>query len=283
VERYGHGGRPLILIHGFATSSFVWRSVAPMLAAAGHMPFAVDLLGYGESDRPVEADYSIAAQAEYLDRAMAALRVPDAMVVGLGIGGGIALRLAATRPARVERLALVNSVAFDECPGRDIRTVQLGTARFALRIAQGVLGAAPLMRRVLEGSVANPEAMSPRLMARYLAPYVGAEGVTHLLTLARALRAEDVEEIELTSIDAPTLIVWGDKDPWLSGELPERLARAIVGSTLVRLPDVGRLVPEEAPTALGELLLQHMDREMPERQGEESRFARREGSNEERN
>jgi pimeloyl-ACP methyl ester carboxylesterase len=283
VERYGHGGRALILIHGFATSSFVWRNVAPMLAAAGHMAFAVDLLGYGESDRPVEADYSIAAQAEYLDRAMAALRVPEAMVVGLGIGGGIALRLAATRPARVERLALINSVAFDECPGRDIRAVQLGTARFALRVAQGVLGAAPLMRRVLEGSVANPEAMPPRLMARYLAPYVGAEGVTHLLTLARALRAEDVEELELASLDLPTLIVWGEKDPWLSAELPERLARTIAGSTLVRLPDVGRLVPEEAPTTLGELLLEHMDREMPEQQGSQSQFSRREGSNEQRN
>lgn len=283
MERYGHGGRALILIHGFATSSFVWRNVAPMLAAAGHMAFAVDLLGYGESDRPVEADYSIAAQAEYLDRAMAALRVPDAMVVGLGVGGGVALRLAATRPARVERLVLVNSVAFDECPGRDIRSVQLGTARFALRLAQGVLGAAPLMRRVLEGSVANPEAMPPRLMARYLAPYVGAEGVTHLLTLARALRAEDVEELELASLDLPTLIVWGEKDPWLSAELPERLARTIAGSTLARLPDVGRLVPEEAPATLGELLLEHMEREIPEQQGSRSQFSRREGSNEQRN
>ena len=261
VERYGHGGRAVLLVHGFATSSFVWRMVAPSIAAAGHTAYAVDLLGYGESDRPLEGNYSIAAQAEYLDRALAALRVPPATVVGLGVGGGIALRLAIRHPARVDSLALVNGVAFSECPGRDVRTVQLGTARFALRVAHGVLGAAPLLRRVLEESVAHAESMPARLVARYLAPFVGPEGVGHLLTVARALRADDVEELDLAAIHVPAVIVWGEAQSWLDSGLPERLQGALAGSTLVRLPDAGALVPEEAPDILVRVLLDLVERQ----------------------
>lgn len=263
MERFGHGGRAVLLIHGFATSSFLWRAVAPPIAAAGHTAYAVDLLGYGESDRPVEADYSIAAQTEYLARAMSVLRITGATVAGIGIGGGIAQRMAVLHPERVERLALVNSVAFDECPGRDVRSVQLGTARFAFRVAQGMLGAAPLLRRVLEGSVANPDSMPARLVARYLAPYVGTEGVTHLLTLARALRREDVQELDLSRLRVPSLVVWGERDPWLDSGLAERIQGTIPGCALVRLPGVGHLVPEEAPDTLARLLVELAERAEP--------------------
>jgi len=259
VARYGHGGRAVILLHGFATSGFLWRNVAATIAREGHTAYAVDLMGYGESDRPLDGDYSIAAQTEYLQHALASLRIPSAMLVGLGIGGGIALRFAVLHPARVERLTLVNSVAFDECPGRDVRMVQLGAARFAIRVTQGLLGAAPVLRRVLEESVARADAMPARLVARYLAPYVGSDGVAHLLTLARALHAADVEELDLSTLRMPTEIIWGEVDPWLDPGLPERLQAAIASSALVRLPDVGRFVPEEVPDVLSQLLIEQLE------------------------
>ena len=63
VERYGHGGAAVLLVHGFGTCSFLWRDIAPEFALANRTAFAVDLFGYGESDRPFDADFSIAAQA----------------------------------------------------------------------------------------------------------------------------------------------------------------------------------------------------------------------------
>jgi pimeloyl-ACP methyl ester carboxylesterase len=163
VERYGHGGLPVVLLHGFGTCTFLWRAVAPLVAAARHTAFAVDLLGHGESDRPLEADFGVAAQAEYLDRAMTVLRVARALVVGVDVGGGVALRLAATRPDRVAGLILVNTVAFDDMPGRDVRTLQRNTARFVFRLGRGVFGAEPLLGPVLRGSVADsPHARAAR-------------------------------------------------------------------------------------------------------------------------
>ena len=255
VDRYGHGGMPIVLLHGFGTSSFLWRYIGPAIALARHTAFAIDLLGYGESDRPYEANFGIAAQAEYIDRALTALRIARAVVVGVDLGGGVALRLGVTRPERLHRLVLVNSIAFDAFPGRDLKTMQRSTARFALRLSSGVMGSASLLNPVLEGSVADPEHMPPRLLARYLAPYVGREGVNHLLTLARSIRPDDLEDLDLRTIRAPTMVVWGDADRWLDERLPERLVNAIPDSRLVRLPNVGRLVPEEAPEQLTELIV----------------------------
>lgn len=254
VERYGHGGTPVLFVHGFGTSSFVWRNVAPALAVANCTAFAVDLFGYGESDRPFDGDFGIAAQAEYLDRALTALRLPSATVVGLDLGGAIALRLAALRAERVDRLVLVNPVALDELPAEDIRTLHRNTARFAFRVSRGVLGAAPLLTELLRGGVSDEALMPDALIARYLAPYVGREGVNHLLTLARAVNDEDMEGIELHAIPQPVLMVWGEQDPWVDAKFPERLADLLPDCRLARLAGVSRLVPEEAPEALAGLI-----------------------------
>lgn len=256
VERYGFGGAPVVLLHGFPTSSFLWRVVGPELAMAGRTAFAIDLLGYGESDRPFDADYGIAAQAEYVDRALTVLRVARATVVGVDLGAGVALRLAATRPNRVDRLVLVNPIAFDAVPAGDVAALQRSTARFALRAARGILGAAALLTPVLEASVARGEHMPPRLVARYLAPFVGPEGIGHLLTLSRAIRADDLDDVDYTKLAAPALVVRGEADEYTDPGIAQRLAAAIPGSRLLRLPGTGRLVPEEDPDQLVDAILE---------------------------
>jgi pimeloyl-ACP methyl ester carboxylesterase len=255
VERYGHGGAPVVLIHGFGTCSFLWRNVAPSLALTQHTAYAVDLLGYGESDRPFDADFGLAAQADYMERAMTALRVARAALVGVDIGAAIALRLAALRPERVARLVLVNPVAFEHVPASDIRALQRNTARFALRVSRGLFGAAPLLTPVLSGSVADQAHMPPHLVGRYLAPYVGQEGVTHLLALARSVRALDLEDLDLTQVRAHTLVIRGEKDEWVGPAVAEQLAASIPQCRVVTMPNVARLIPEEAPEELADLVI----------------------------
>lgn len=261
VERFGHGGTAVILIHGFGTSSFLWRHVAPAITDAGHTAYAIDMFGHGESDRPLDADFGIAAQAEYLDAAMTALRVSRAIIVGVDIGGSVALRLAATRPERVEKLVLINTPAFDQLPARDITQMQRSTAKFAFRTTRGVLGAAPLIEGVLKGSVADPDTHMPvRLIARYLAPFAGRDGVSHLLTLASSITDDDMDEIDLKTVHVPALVLWGERDQWVDGKIADKLVNALPDGRLVRLPGVGRLLPEENPEQLATLLLDFMKR-----------------------
>lgn len=244
-----------MLVHGFGTCSFVWRNIGPTIAMANLTAFAVDLLGYGESDRPFDADYGISAQAEYLDRALTALRVSRATVVGLDLGAAVALRFAAAQPERVEKLVLINPIAFDSVPADDVKSLHRNTARFAFQVSRGVMGAAPLLRDLLQKSVADPAHMPEPLVGRYLAPFVGKDGVDHLLRVSRFVEKEDLEEVNLRALPQPTLVVWGDKDPWADPAIGDQLADMIGGSKLVHLPNAGRLVPEDAPEALSNLLL----------------------------
>jgi pimeloyl-ACP methyl ester carboxylesterase len=261
VERFGHGGTAVILIHGFGTSSFLWRNVAPAISDAGHTAYAIDMFGHGESDRPVDSDFGIAAQAEYLDAAMTALRVARGIIVGVDIGGAVALRLAATRPERVEKLVLINTPAFDEIPSRDITQMQRSTAKFAFRTTRGVLGAAPLIEGVLKGSVSDPDTKMPvKLIARYLAPFAGRDGVNHLLAIASSINADDLEDVDIKTILVPALVVWGEEDQWVDSKMADRLVNALPDGRLVRIPGIGRLVPEENPEQMSTLLLDFMRR-----------------------
>ena len=177
-------------------------------------------------------------------------------MVGLDLGGAVALRLAASRPERVDKLFLVNPIALDEIPAGDVTTLQRNTARFAFRVSKGILGVAPILGELLRRSVADEAHMPDKLVARYLAPYVGEEGLNHLLLLARSIDDEDMEDINLRSLPQPTLILWGDQDPWVTPKFADRLADTIPGSRVIHLPGVGRLVPEESPESLLSVLLE---------------------------
>lgn len=256
VERYGQGGTAIVLLHGFGTGAFLWRNVAPLLVKAGKTVFAIDLLGYGESDRPLDAQWGIAAQAGYVATALTSLRIGQAMLVGNDIGGNVALSMAARWPERAERLVLVNTVMNGDPQSAEIRAMQRSTARFAIRLGQGVMGATPLLQPLLERSVANPDHMPPRLAARYLASFTGREGVRHLLHLARALKEEGPADVELSAIRTPSLLVWGDADLAIDAASVERALDSLPNARVTRLPGVGRLVPEEAPDALATAIVE---------------------------
>lgn len=253
VERVGRGGAPVVLLHGFGTSAFLWRRVAPLLAAAGYTALSFDLLGYGESDRPLDAGYGLITQAEYLDRALTALRLPKAVVVGQGIGTLVALQLAARRPERIERLFLINPVHPNDLPGAEIRSLQRAAARIVLG-AHGLFGATQVLAPFLRESAGSPGPLSDLLLARYTAPYLGDDGLSHLLLLARSLELEDDEQLQLAAVNAPVALAVGKLAALEQLKDVERLAadlEALGNPTSVMLiPGAGFLPAEDQPVAL---------------------------------
>lgn len=268
VERVGRGGPPVVLLHGFATCAFLWRSVAPRLANAGFTALSFDLMGYGESDRAEDSGYGVVAQAEYLDRALTALRLPRAVIVAQDIGALVGVQLAARRPERVERLLLINPTEPEDLPGASIRVLQRAAARISLG-AHGMFGAAQVLAPFLRESVADPALMSDLLVGRYTAPYVGDEGVAHLLQLARSLELEEDEELQLGSVRAPVMIALGELDIARKEEpaitMATELART--GASVVEeiIPGAGYLPAEDQPVRLAEMIRDWINVSAPER------------------
>ena len=252
VERTGRGGPPVLLLHGFGGCAFLWRAVAPALADAGYTAIAVDLLGFGESERPTGASYRPAAQAGYVERVLTSLRLSQVQIVGQDLGALVALLLAAEHPRRVPRLALLEPLDPADLPGPAIRALQRISAMAALG-ANARFGARPLLEPLLTGAVSDPSRMPDRLVARYLAPFVGDDGMGQLLQLASAVAVTDDERHSLTEVTAEVLL-WAGVDDVGDPDGPAATwARWLPRAPVTPAATQGRpgtLVAEDDPTGL---------------------------------
>ena len=118
------GSTPVVLVHGSGpgVSAYAnWRLTLPALAAGGRNVVAPDMVGFGFTERPDDVRYDLDAWVEHLEGVLDALELSRVHLVGNSFGGALALRLAATRPDRVDRLVLMGSVGvpFEITPALD--------------------------------------------------------------------------------------------------------------------------------------------------------------------
>jgi haloalkane dehalogenase len=102
-------GAPVLLLHGVPTWAYLWRDVMPHLDDRGHRIIAVDLIGFGRSDRPRDLAYDLDDHRRYLERFVRALGLRDLTVIGHDIGGAVGLDFAARHPRRVRAVALMET------------------------------------------------------------------------------------------------------------------------------------------------------------------------------
>ena len=113
VEGGSRAGSPIVLLHCFTCAIDWWDGMRPALERAGHRVIAIDLLGFGGSEKP-SSGYSIEDQADLVAQALSRMRVRDATVVGHSLGGTVAGALAVQAPDLVERLVII-----DQAPNND--------------------------------------------------------------------------------------------------------------------------------------------------------------------
>jgi 2-hydroxymuconate-semialdehyde hydrolase len=237
-------GEPIVLLHGFPTSSHLWKGVVPLLPD-GHRIVVVDLLGFGRSDRPAGRPMGLRSHAERVIALLDALGINYACVVGHDVGGGIAQMLAVRWPARVSRLGLVNSVAYDEWP---VREVKLARAMLPLTRHLPPTWLLSFLRTELLRGYADHE-MGTHSIERYVKPFATVEGrdafMDHLLALDPAETAALAPRLK--DLVQPTAVLAGAHDPFLPTAIAERLAQEIPGATLDLLADARHFCPEESP------------------------------------
>lgn len=255
--RRAGAGEPVLLVHGITTYSFLWEGVLQRLAAGGRYDVvAVDLLGCGDSDKPLEASYAIKAHAELLGRFADALGLGRLHLVGHDLGGGVAQIMAVREPERLRSLALVNTVGYDSWPVQPIIALRTPVVREILMAALDAGAFTVLVRRGL----VHKDLATPELMARYQRPLRTAEGRKAFVHFARCLDNANLMEIApaLRGLRLPALVVWGLADVYLTAAIGERLAADVPGARLERLPGAGHFTPIDAPERLTALLEAHL-------------------------
>jgi pimeloyl-ACP methyl ester carboxylesterase len=202
-------GDPVVLIHGFPTSGHLWLDVVAKLPP-GRRIVVLDLLGFGRSDAPVNADYTIAGHGARMLRLLDALRIDHACLVGHGTGGPIALWVAFNAPDRVSRVALIGSSTSEGWFSRE-RAAARAFYSLALRMPSRVW--LPILRGAIARSFSDPD--QGKLSAeKYLAPFVAGDGARVLRAHLRDLANGEVAAIALRMAKMPMPVISSPPSPW---------------------------------------------------------------------
>jgi pimeloyl-ACP methyl ester carboxylesterase len=244
-------GPPLLLIHGFGASTFTWRFVAPELAKT-HRVIAVDLKGFGQSDKPFDDRYSVFDQAELLAQLIEEKDLRNLTLVGHSFGGGVALLLALQANQRLEgritKLVLLDSIAYPQNIPVFFRLLDV-----PLVSQIGVRMVPPSMqtRVALEIAYFDDSKIDPAEVEAYAAPLKTAAGKHAMIHSARQILPEDIAALSESykTMELPTLILWCDHDRIVPLEVGLRLRRTLPNSTLRLVEDCGHMPQEEQPAS----------------------------------
>jgi 2-hydroxymuconate-semialdehyde hydrolase len=244
----------VVLLHGIPTHRHLWRDVTPELSANQLGWIAFDLVGYGGSSKPEAIDIGVRAQAHFIAAALHQSGWQRGTVVGHDIGGGVAQLLALDRSLSIDRMVLVDSVAYDSFP-------EPGIARLKDPIWDAILGADDfdLKRGFAKGlrqGLVKSEIITPELVAAYERPFAGVTGRQAYLRAARALRSEDLEAriAEIEALKIPVLLIWGASDNFQPLQYGQKLANALQNARLEVVETAGHFLPEDEPVLLGKML-----------------------------
>jgi pimeloyl-ACP methyl ester carboxylesterase len=255
-------GVPVVLIHGFPTSSHLWGELVPLLPP-GHRIVVLDLLGFGRSDPPYKADLSLAGHASRLIELFNVLGIAKACVVGHGLGGGVAQSAATRYPDRVSHLGLLNAVAFDGWLSQKIKLARVFAPLTRHLPANIVISE---VRNALLGGYSDRE-NGNRSLDMYLRPFASDEGRDALVRHLLALDSRETAAIaqRLGELEAPTTVIWGQRDPVLPASVGERLHQEIRGSDFVCIDEARHFTPEEAPRPVADAIAALLERSGPGR------------------
>lgn len=250
-------GKPIILIHGFAGSTYTWRKLIPPLSKH-YTVFAIDLPGFGLSAKPPQGSYDMVSQAKILLDFMEALKLNSANLIGHSMGGVVVSYAAIIAPSKVNSLVLIE-------PGFYARGAPpfLKYLIFPLdRIMARLIYTKSFMKKFLFNSYYNKSLVTEDVINGYLFPNLtpnSLEALVHMIKSVGQRRYEGITE----KISCPTLIVWGENP--LRKDMPLKLKEAkefkseIANSKLVIIKECGHYIQDEKPQKLLKIILEFLD------------------------
>jgi pimeloyl-ACP methyl ester carboxylesterase len=242
-------GRPILMLHGIATSSFTWQAIEPALAK-NYRVIAVDLRGFGASDKPLDDHYSIFDQADAIQAFIEQENLKDLTIVGHSFGGGVtlalALRAGEQSHPRIRNIVLIDTIAYKQPIPIFFRLLQipmLGEVGMALvppevQAAQG-----------LRLAYFDREKITARAVAEYANALYSPAAKHALMKTIEQIVPPDIEEIaeRYKTIKFPALVMWCKQDKVVPVFFGHRLKADMPAAELVVFDSCGHMPQEEKP------------------------------------
>jgi haloalkane dehalogenase len=246
-------GPPVLLLHGWPTSSHLWRDVMRPIAAHNRV-LAIDLPGFGASDKPLGTRYGFELFERTLDGFLAALDVEEVGLAVHDLGGPIGLHWTVRRPERVSRLAILNTLVypeFSEAVLQFIKACSTPELREQLTSPDGLAAAMGL-------GLADESNLTEEVVTAVREPFRSEESRRALADAGIGLAPEGFAEIArlLPTLRMPVRVIYGEQDRILP-DVAETMARVkadLPQAEVTALAGCGHFLQEEAPGEVGSLL-----------------------------
>lgn len=250
-------GEPVVMLHGIPTHSYLWRDVARIVSVSRRV-IAPDLLGFGFSEKPDDADLSPTGQADVLNEALAELGVESYALVGHDYGALVACELLARDPERVSRLVLTNTSMQRAAWTSTSLLSPLAWLRVPFAGEASMAAARPFMlKQAFALYVAERRRLTHDTMALYWHPFDQGFGRT-LLRLARENRLDDEAfhrwKAALYDYKRPALVVWGALDPTFRFNQAHEIVNLLPDCRFEVFKHSNHFIQEDRPQALGRLI-----------------------------
>ena len=270
----GDGERVVILIHGLCSASFTWEDAFELLAAQ-HRVIALDLKGYGASDKPI-GDYSLDAQADIVVRFMNELGIDCATLVGNSMGGAVALRVVERSGERVSRLVLVDPAVYSAHTRSRLARALLGRSgmigsTMTFHLLRMLARSPSFIESRMREAYGSPNAIKPSRVAAYHALLNDPACVRAVVATLQAWDLGPVER-DLHFITQPTLILWGERDRIIAPHFAQQLAQDLPQAALKILP-CGHAPQEEMPVEFAQLVQSFLDETENQNLGAKENFS----------
>ena len=240
-------GEVVLFVHGITTYSFIWRKVVPYFKDRYDVVL-IDLLGCGDSDKPLNQDLSLKRQAHLLKDFCDQLKIDRLHLVCHDVGGGVGQIFAVNYPELLYDLVLINSVAYNFWPVQPIVALRTPIIR---QIAMASLDYG-MFEFIVKRGFYNKKNFSGELMDFFYKPMQTSAGRKAFLHFARCLDNKNLTEIEneLRQLKIPVLIIRAAGDVYLDASIAVKLHAEIPGSKLVEIETAGHFIQEEEPEQL---------------------------------
>jgi pimeloyl-ACP methyl ester carboxylesterase len=257
VERGDATAPPVLFVHGWGCTSYVFRRNLPALADAGYRALAVDLKGHGLSDKPTAMEeYTIDSLVEHLREVLDALGLQRPALVGHSLGGSLIYHFASRYPERVHCLGLLSPVGLKGVPLMWLYRL----------LTPGIL--APLIRRLrprlivklaLRRVYGRRGTFTAHDVEEFLAP---SQFPDYALSIRQLLHSYDwaaADHRPLARVDVPAAGIWGSLDHMMPDGM-EVYVPLLPQLVLHAIPDAGHIIPEETPEEVNAGLLELLER-----------------------
>jgi pimeloyl-ACP methyl ester carboxylesterase len=258
LERGEPGAPPVVLLHGWGCTGYVFRMNMPALAHAGFRVIAVDLKGHGLSDKPAGSrEYTIDSLIEHVRHVLDALGIERPALAGHSLGGSLSFHFAGKYPDRVRALGLISPVGLSGVP--------------LMRLYQSCTPAAsdPLLRRIKSRTIikvalrrvyGNRGHFTERDVEEYFAPSQFPDYAPAIRQLLHSYDWNAAEHRQLRTVNVPAAGIWGTRDHMMPKNGMEMYLQLVPQIVLTAIPDAGHIVTEETPREVNEALLTLLQR-----------------------